>query len=108
MSRYIEILDEYFKLNDKFGYQFNTPSARKFMSEELKLRLPFLDRVICDETNNPPWVTDMGDMVATVIYNKRGYECDMLDLVFGYNVDFYHKLYTRYKKLEKIQKIMNL
>ena len=107
-NEYIEILDIYFRLNEEIRYYFNTPKTRLVVKNRLKKEILFLDDVVCDERNNPPEIIDQSVILATVIYNKIGYEYKHLDLIFGHYVGIVYKPYLRYKKLQKIEKIMNL
>lgn len=103
-NKYFQILDVYYNLNEEIYPFFNNNKTRYKIEKRLKRELPFLDRITCDETNNPVFVICNGEMVATVIYNKQGYVFNRLDLIFSPYIDKYiDVVYLRYKKIQKIR-----
>jgi len=110
-NEYIEILNLFFRLNHGFRYITNIRETRQIIINRFKLELTFLDDIICDDTNNPISVIDCNELVVTLIYNKKlNGEYNYFNLVFGQDVENMdeYKPYLRYKKIQKLQKNMNL
>ena len=81
MSKAEEIVEYYNVLLPELWFEQINKKLRKKVKKRLKTNLPFLSKIICDDSNNPPSIIDNNHLMVRVFWKENMIE-KYMDLTF--------------------------